>query len=522
MKKKLGFLITSCMSVSALPLFAAACKNEQANAGKQEEVDVNTLFKISLPKNTEKKPSELKPKDIVVEILNNDVNVKIQKVEFKDGKGVLVSYLATNTKTNKIVDEKTITLEVTTKKDQAEPKKDKKYDDLVTVSVDESKKSKVADEATKEDIIVSKAEGETFTTEVLEVKVQNKNLDTVNVKIKVVDGKIEKTITKTISGFKEATPNDVKEGYLIFKDLEIVDADQAKKWLKEAKNGTIVYYDYKTHEFYTKKFDNKNPNDSERFAILKPKQTPKWGIETASPDAKQGNKEFKGTAKLVKEENKVGIEFKISKYNSETKTANFFDMVKKSNLIDIPEIKTTESAGANSNGTIDTPNSGKSEKPQGDQPGGGNANSSGAENGNVLNENDISQTLMIPELYKPSLSGKLFVVEEETNKGDIIKGLDEAIKSSQSSLRIDAGKLNIKRGKSLKGISFVKEIDSSIVKKINTHGSKGASIGYKFNGSRKGIKVENIGGNKYKLSWYLITKDGKPTDTIFTQEIDLS
>lgn len=107
------------MSISALPLFAAACKNENKQIKEYEaEVYVNTLFKISLPKNIEKKPSELKPQDIVVEILNNDINVQIKKVEYIEGKGVLVSYLSTNSKTNKIVDEKTIMLEVTTKKDQ--------------------------------------------------------------------------------------------------------------------------------------------------------------------------------------------------------------------------------------------------------------------------------------------------------------------------------------------------------------------------------------------------------------------
>ncbi|VEU60560.1 Uncharacterised protein [Mycoplasmopsis bovigenitalium] len=338
MKKKIGFLLSSCMSVSALPLFAAACKNEQANGGKQEEIDVNTLFKISLPKNTEKKPSELKPEDIVVEILNNDINVEIQKVEFKEGKGVLVSYLATNSKTNKIVDEKTITLEVTTKKDQVETKEDKKYANLITISVDENTKQKTADKVTKEDIKLEVAQGENFKAEVIGVNVQKNNRTVIDVKIKITDNQTSKEITKTLEGFVQALPEKILKGYEVFKDIAIVNDDKAYDWLKNATDGTKIYYDFRKQKFFTGLKEKDKPENPEIFAILETKEAPDWGIETSTPDARQDDNSFKGTALLVKQDTKIGIKFRISQWNNKIKKATYFDEVATSNLITIDRI----------------------------------------------------------------------------------------------------------------------------------------------------------------------------------------
>ncbi|WP_096386020.1 hypothetical protein [Mycoplasmopsis bovigenitalium] len=517
MKKKLGFLITSCMSVSALPLFAAACKNENKQIKEDEaEVDVNTLFKISLPKNTDKKPSELKPEDIVVEILNNDISVEIQKVEYKEGKGVLVSYLATNTKTNKIVDEKTITLEVTTEKEQVEPKKDKKYDDLVTVSVEESKKNKVADEVTKEDIIVSKPEGETFEATVESVSVPKKQLDSVNVKIKVVDGKTEKTITKTISGFKEATPKAVEEGYLIFKDLEIVNTNKAKKWLKEAEDGTIVYYDFNTTKFMTKKFDKSKKEDPDRFDIFSIKKSPKWGIETAAPDGTIEDGNYKATAQIVKKADKIAIKFRISQLiDPKTKTIKYFEKVETSNFLDIPVATMAEN---------ERPSENAGNSAQTDPI---NKKTDGSINGepsdqNIKNEelNNLSKNLLVPELYEPSVEKNLFAVEKDADKVGIKKMLDKAISTSDSAIRIDGGTIKVRKSKeNIKGLAFNPKLNK-ILSKIKTHTSS-ASIGFKLK-SGKGIKVEKIMDNKYKFSWYLIDKQGQPTSQIFMQELDLS
>ncbi|ENY69722.1 Hypothetical protein, predicted lipoprotein [Mycoplasmopsis bovigenitalium 51080] len=359
MKKKLGFLLSSCMSVSALPLFAAACKNEQANGGKQEEIDVNTLFKISLPKNNEKKPSELKPKDIIVEILNNDINVEIKKVEFKEGKGVLVSYLATNSKTNKIVDEKTITLEIATKKDQ-EPKQDKKYDDLVTVIVDDKTKQKSADEVTKENIKISIKEGETFNATVESVNVLKKQLDSVNVKIKIVDGDVTKHIYKKIEGFVKAYPKEVKDGYTKFKDLKIVDDSKAHEWLNKSADKTVIYYDRDSGKFFVSKPKKDNNNDN--LAIFQVKSKPKNTIETAAPKGSikdnVNEESYKATALLIKEGEKVGIKFRISLYDHKTKKPIFYEKIETSNLLEIDKEKISKPI---------TSETGKSDM-QGDQP----------------------------------------------------------------------------------------------------------------------------------------------------------
>ncbi|BAW18236.1 hypothetical protein MBVG596_0484 [Mycoplasmopsis bovigenitalium] len=355
MKKKIGFLLSSCMSLSALPLFAAACKNEQANGGKQEEIDVNTLFKISLPKNSNKKPSELKPEDIVVEILNNDISVEIKKIKFKEGKGVLVSYLATNSKTNKIVDEKTITLEVITKKDQVETKKDKKYDELVTVSVDENTKQKTADKVTREDIKLEVAQGESFKAEVIGVNVQKNNRTVIDVKIKITDNETSKEITKTLEGFAQALPEKILKGYEVFKDIAVVNDDKAYDWLKNAADGTKIYYDFRKHLFINKKQDKNNQNKSEQIAILLTKKVPGFGIETAAHDAVDGDLSFKGTATLVKQGGKIGIKFRISEYNNSTKTTKYYEEIATSNLISIDRITKNDINKIASSAQIDYP-----------------------------------------------------------------------------------------------------------------------------------------------------------------------
>ncbi|VEU60561.1 lipoprotein [Mycoplasmopsis bovigenitalium] len=360
MKKKLGFLLTSCMTVSALPLFAAACKNENKQTKEDEaEIDVNTLFKISLPKNSNKKPSELKPEDIVVEILNNDINVEIKKVEFKEGKGVLVSYLATNSKTNKIVDEKTITLELTTKKDQ-EPKQDKKYDDFVTVSVEDKTKKKSSDEVTKEDIKISIKEGETFKATVESVSVPKKQLDSVNVKIKIVDGEVTKHIYKKIEGFVKAYPKEVKDGYTKFKDLKIVDDSKAHEWLNKNNSETVIYYDRESGKFFVSKPKTEDNNDN--LAIFQVKSKPKNTIETVAPKGSikdnVNEESYKATALLIKEGEKVGIKFRISLYDHKTKKPIFYEKVETSNLLEIGKAKISKPI---------TPESGKNDI-QGDQP----------------------------------------------------------------------------------------------------------------------------------------------------------
>ncbi|WP_096386024.1 hypothetical protein [Mycoplasmopsis bovigenitalium] len=361
MKKKIGFLLTSCISVSALPLFAAACKNENKQIKEDEaEIDVNTLFKISLLKNNEKKPSELKPEDIIVEILNNDINVEIKKVEFKEGKGVLVSYSATNSKTNKIVDEKTITLEIATKKDQVEPKQDKKYDDLITVSVNDKTKKKSADEVAKEDIMISIKEGETFKATVESISVPKKQLDSVNVKIKIVDGDVTKHIYKKIEGFVKAYPKEVRDGYTKFKDLKIVDDSKAHEWLNKNNSETVIYYDRESGKFFVSKPKNDSNNDN--LAIFQVTSKPKNTIETAAPEGSikgdVNQVSYKATALLIKEGEKVGIKFRISLYDHKTKKPIFYEKVETSNLLEIDKEKISKPI---------TSETGKSDM-QGDQP----------------------------------------------------------------------------------------------------------------------------------------------------------
>ncbi|WP_096386015.1 hypothetical protein [Mycoplasmopsis bovigenitalium] len=244
----------------------------------------------------------------------------------------------------------------------------KKYSDLVKVNVDESKKSKTASEITANDIIVTKSEGETFTTNITEVNADDNKKDTVNIKISIIDGEKTVEIAKTISGFRV--------------------------------------------------IENNTPSGS-----------------------------------------------------------------------------TTTNDGSGST-------SGSS---------------------SATTSDDKAKDLVIPELYEPSKQGKLFELKPDANKTEIKNMFDQAIQKSESALRIDSGKIKIdKKTEITAGLMFTSSLGAEIIGKIKTHGNTGASLGFKFKTKRKGIKVENIDGNKYKLSWYLITKDGKPTDTIFTQELDLS
>lgn len=80
------------------------------------------------------------------------------------------------------------------------------------------------------------------------------------------------------------------------------------------------------------------PENPEIFAILETKEAPDWGIETATPDAKQDDNSFKGTALLVKQDGKIGIKFRISQWNNKIKKATYFDEVATSNLISIDRI----------------------------------------------------------------------------------------------------------------------------------------------------------------------------------------
>ncbi|WP_350222613.1 MAG1890 family putative lipoprotein [Mycoplasmopsis agalactiae] len=119
----------------------------------------------------------------------------------------------------------------------------------------------------------------------------------------------------------------------------------------------------------------------------------------------------------------------------------------------------------------------------------------------------------------------LIDVDEDTNKTELAKKLDDAITHKSGAIALVGGSFFSKHNNSpLTGLSINKSIKPETKNQISTH-NQSSPIGF-FSGSGEfGIKVERhgeINSKKYLFKWRLVKEDGHFGSKVYEQIIDLS